>query len=277
MVMTYWVNGVSCQQIDITDRAIAFGDGCFTTIHGVNQQAKMLEKHILRLQQDSARLKLPVIDWPQLTQHIEEVCEQQTDEEFVVKVMLSRGQGGRGYSSQGFEHPTIIVMVSPFPKHYAALQCQGVSLLLSQIPLSRNPLLAGMKHLNRLEQVLIRQEIDDAKLDEAVVLDTNGVIVECCSANIFWRIGRDVYTPILSHSGVNGLMRQKIIAQLNNSQYHLAEVERFPAILTQCDEVIICNALMPVLPVKSIRFSEDKTISYQSRELFEYLLLQRQI
>ncbi|CAG9422578.1 Aminodeoxychorismate lyase [Providencia alcalifaciens] len=275
--MTYWVNGISCQQIDITDRAIAFGDGCFTTIHGMNQQAKMLEQHILRLQQDSTRLKLPSVDWKQLTQHIEQVCEQQTDDEFVVKVMISRGAGGRGYSSQGFKQPTIMVMVSPFPKHYATLQCQGAALMLSRIPLSRNPILAGMKHLNRLEQVLIRQEIDDAKLDEAVVLDTHGVMVECCSANIFWRIGRDVYTPILERSGVNGLMRQKIIAKLKDSQYHLAEVERFPAILTQCDEVIICNALMPILPVKSIQLSENKTVRYQSRELFEYLLLQRQI
>ncbi|HHR6140454.1 TPA: aminodeoxychorismate lyase [Providencia alcalifaciens] len=275
--MTYWVNGISCQQIDITDRAIAFGDGCFTTIHGMNQQAKMLEQHILRLQQDSTRLKLPSVDWKQLTQHIEQVCEQQTDDEFVVKVMISRGAGGRGYSSQGFKQPTIMVMVSPFPKHYATLQRQGAALMLSRIPLSRNPILAGMKHLNRLEQVLIRQEIDDAKLDEAVVLDTHGVMVECCSANIFWRIGRDVYTPILEQSGVNGLMRQKIIAKLKDSQYHLAEVERFPAILTQCDEVIICNALMPILPVKSIQLSENKTVRYQSRELFEYLLLQRQI
>ena len=275
--MTYWVNGISCQQIDITDRAIAFGDGCFTTIHGMNQQAKMLEQHILRLQQDSTRLKLPSVDWKQLTQHIEQVCEQQTDDEFVVKVMISRGAGGRGYSSQGFKQPTIMVMVSPFPKHYATLQCQGAALMLSRIPLSRNPILAGMKHLNRLEQVLIRQEIDDAKLDEAVVLDTHGVMVECCSANIFWRIGRDVYTPILEQSGVNGLMRQKIIAKLKDSQYHLVEVERFPAILTQCDEVIICNTLMPILPVKSIQLSENKTVRYQSRELFEYLLLQRQI
>lgn len=276
--MTYWVNGISCQQIDITDRAIAFGDGCFTTIHGMNQQAKMLEQHILRLQQDSTRLKLPSVDWKQLTQHIEQVCEQQTDDEFVVKVMISRGAGGRGYSSQGFKQPTIMVMVSPFPKHYATLQCQGAALMLSRIPLSRNPILAGMKHLNRLEQVLIRQEIDDAKLDEAVVLDTHGVMVECCSANIFWRIGRDVYTPILEQSGVNGLMRQKIIALLAGSQYHFEEIERFASILVHCDEVIMCNALMPVLPVQSIQIgTQESPLQYDSRELFEYLFLRCKI
>ncbi|MTC59265.1 aminodeoxychorismate lyase [Providencia rustigianii] len=271
--MSYWVNGVLHQQIDITDRAVSFGDGCFTTIHGINQQAKMLDKHILRLQRDSARLKLPEIDWHRLSEHIIQVCRQQTDDEFVIKVIVSRGVGGRGYSSQGFHQATIMVTVSPFPKHYATLQCQGASLLLSQTPLSRNPLLAGMKHLNRLEQVLIRQEVDEAQMDEAVVLDTNGVIVECCSANIFWRIGNEVHTPLLSQAGVNGIMRQKIIAQLASSQYHLREVERFPAILYQCDEVLICNALMPILPVKSIQFDPKKTVNYQSRELFEYLLL----
>ena len=276
--MSYWVNGQSCNQIDVTDRAVSFGDGCFTTIHGVNQQAKMLENHIARLISDSQRLKLPQPDWQALTAHIDTICREQTDDEFVVKVIISRGVGGRGYSSKGFNQPTIIITVSSFPQHYQQLQQAGAQLILSQIPLSRNPLLAGMKHLNRLEQILIRQEIDEAQVDEAIVLDTNGIMVECCSANFFWRVKNRIYTPALANAGVNGLMRQKIMALLSSSQYHLEEVERFPAVLAQCNEVVICNSLMPILPVATISIKETQSVwQYQSRELFEYLFLRCQI
>lgn len=276
--MSYWVNGQLCQQISVSDRAVAFGDGCFTTIHGMNQQAKMLKEHIARLARDCERLKITVPDWDELERHLVEICANQADDEFVLKVIISRGEGGRGYSSVGFMKPTIIASVSPFPSHYTQLQCKGAKLILSQTPVSRNPLLAGMKHLNRLEQVLIRQEIDEAQADEAIVLDTDGTIVECCSANVFWRIGQTVYTPVLSHSGVNGLMRQKIIALLAGSQYHFEEIERFASILAHCDEVIMCNALMPVLPVQSIQIgTQESPLQYDSRELFEYLFLRCKI
>ncbi|HBO22767.1 MAG TPA: aminodeoxychorismate lyase [Providencia sp.] len=276
--MSYWVNGQICNQIDVADRAVSFGDGCFTTIHGVNQHAQMLKNHIGRLISDSRRLKLPQPDWQALTAHIEAICREQTDDEFVVKVIISRGAGGRGYSSKGFNQPTVITAISAFPQHYPPLQQTGAQLILSSIPLSRNTLLAGMKHLNRLEQVLIRQEIDEAQVDEAIVLDTNGIMVECCSANFFWRVKNRVYTPALSYSGVNGLMRQKIMALLSGSQYTLEEVERFPAILAQCNEVVICNSLMPILPVATITLKESQSVlEYQSRELFEYLLLRCQM
>lgn len=276
--MLYWVNGVECRHIDVTDRAVQFGDGCFTTIHVFNHQPKMLDMHIRRLMQDSSRLKLPQPDWQMLEKQIHAICQQHNDDEFVVKVIISRGSGGRGYSTLGFNQPTVIMSIAPFPQHYQALQKSGIQLILSRIPTSKNPYLAGIKHLNRLEQVLIRQEIDEAQVDEALVVDSDGILIECCSANIFWRKGDTVFTPNLAFSGVNGLMRQKIIALLAASQYHLREVERFPDVLGNCDEVFICNTLMPILPVATITLGNNKPQwQYSSRELFEYLFLRCQL
>lgn len=96
--MSYWVNGVACRQIDASDRAVQFGDGCFTTIHVFNHQPKNIDNHITRLVQDSARLQLPQPDWSQLKEHIQQICQQQANDEFVMKVIISRGTGGRGYS-----------------------------------------------------------------------------------------------------------------------------------------------------------------------------------
>ncbi|MEQ4690617.1 aminodeoxychorismate lyase [Providencia manganoxydans] len=276
--MSYWVNGGACRQIDASDRAVQFGDGCFTTIHVFNHQPKNIDNHITRLVQDSARLQLPQPDWLQLKKHIQQICQQQANDEFVMKVIISRGTGGRGYSSVGFEQPTVIVSVSAFPQHYQTIQQTGANLILSKVPISKNPYLAGIKHLNRLEQVLIRQEIDAAQADEALVVDIDGVLIECCSANIFWRKGVQVFTPSLATSGVNGLMRQKIIALLSTSQYHLQEVERFPDVLGCCEEVLLCNTLMPILPVATINLGKDRSQwQYSSRELFEYLFLRCQI
>ncbi|MEX6001919.1 aminodeoxychorismate lyase [Providencia vermicola] len=276
--MSYWVNGVACRHINVSDRAVQFGDGCFTTIHVFNQQPKMLEHHIRRLVQDSARLKLPQPDWQRLQEQILAICQQQSHDEWVLKVIMSRGTGGRGYSSLGFNQPTVIMSIAPFPLHYQALQKSGIHLMLSSVPISKNPYLAGIKHLNRLEQILIRQEIDEAQADEALVVDSDGILIECCSANLFWRKGETVFTPNLTFSGVNGLMRQKIIALLATSQYDLQEVERFPEVLGCCDEVFICNALMPILPVATINLGKNKPLwQYSSRELFEYLLLRCQI
>ena len=147
-----------------------------------------------------------------------------------------------------------------------ALKTTGATLALSPVPLGRNPYLAGLKHLNRLEQVLIRSHLEQTNADEALVLDSDGWLTECCAANLFWRCGRDVYTPRLDQAGVNGIMRQFIIARLAHSPYRVVEVNARPEALAQADEVIICNALMPVIPVQ--RYAAWQ---WPSRELYQFL------
>lgn len=110
--------------------------------------------------------------------------------------------------------------------------------------------LAGLKHLNRLEQVLIRSHLEQTDADEALVLDSDGWLTECCAANLFWRQGRDVFTPGLDYAGVNGIMRQRCIAQLAPSTFRVVEVTARPETLREADEVLICNALMPLVPVR---------------------------
>jgi len=156
--------------------------------------------------------------------------------------------------------------VSAYPAHYDGWRREGIVLALSPVRLGRNPLLAGIKHLNRLEQVLIRTHLEQTDADEALVLDSEGFITECCAANLFWRQGKDVFTPRLDQAGVNGLMRQFCLQQLAHSGYHVVEVQAREAALAEADEMVVCNALMPLVPVRqygSQRFS--------SRELYAFL------
>ena len=143
---------------------------------------------------------------------------------------------------------------------------EGITLTQSPVPLGRNSWLAGLKHLNRLEQVLIRSHLEQTDADEALVLDSDGWLTECCAANLFWRQGRDVFTPRLDYAGVNGIMRQRCIAQLAPSTFRVVEVTARPETLREADEVLICNALMPLVPVR--RWEET---TWSSRELYHFL------
>ena len=259
-----WVNGEPQQSIAVADRAVQFGDGCFTTGRINNGELLLLSAHIQRLQQGCERLLITGVDWQALQQEMITAAENHA--EAVLKVIITRGSGGRGYSANGCQTPTRIVSVAAYPQHYHRLREEGVRLAVSPVRLSKNPLLAGIKHLNRLEQVLIRAHLDQTEADESIVLDTDAVLVECCAANFFWRRGDQVFTPDLSESGVNGLQRQRVMQQVVKLGLSLHVVRVGLDVLADADEVLLTNALMPVLPVNQI-----EAWHYHSRHLFHLL------
>ncbi len=260
----FLINGCQQQTLAANDRAVQFGDGCFTTARIQTGQVQLLPAHLARLREACERLLLPFHDWILLEQEMVSMAgHQQTG---VLKVIISRGAGGRGYSATGCETPTRILSLSALPAHYDRWRQEGITLTLSPVRLGRNPHLAGIKHLNRLEQVLIRTHLEQTAGDEALVLDSDGLLTECCAANLFWRKGATVFTPRLDHAGVKGIMRQFIIDRLAASEFSFAEVAARPKALADADEVLICNALMPVVPVNAC----DEW-GWTSRELYTFL------
>jgi len=259
-----WINGELQETIQVKDRAVQFGDGCFTTARIMHGKVVALNAHLNRLREACDRLLIHHINWQMLQNEM--VMAAATRSAGVLKVIVSRGAGGRGYSASGCQQPSRIIMLSDYPAHYHQLRQNGVKLALSSVRLGRNPLLAGIKHLNRLEQVLIRTELEQTAADEALVLDTRGMLVECCAANLFWREGESVYTPELTECGVNGIQRRWVIRQLAEQNIAVTEVSVPPSALEKADEIFITNALMPMLPV-----AEIENRRYGSRELFNRL------
>ena len=247
-----WINGEQQQQIAVSDRALHYGDGCFTTARLQQGNIALLEAHLQRLREATSALRINGVDWRILKEEMQVAAASGPQAEGVLKVILTRGSGGRGYSAADCRQPTRIVMLSAAPGHYAALRETGVRLATSAIRLGINPQLAGIKHLNRLEQVLIRTELEQSGADEALVLDTEGKLVECCAANLFWRKENQLFTPALNGSGVNGIMRRHVIGLARRHGYLCQEVRALPETLGDADEVFITNALMPILPVASI-------------------------
>lgn len=260
----FLINGTWQQTLAANDRAIQFGDGCFTTARVVDGQIQLFDAHLQRLAQACERLGIAFPDATVLGEEMRTVAQPHLHA--VLKAIITRGAGGRGYSAAGCGAPTRLLSVAPYPAFYAQWREQGITLTQSPVQLGRNPYLAGIKHLNRLEQVLIRRHLEQTEAQEALVLDSEGWLTECCAANLFWRKGQRVYTPKLDQAGVNGLMRQHILRQLNDSPWHVEEERALLSDLETADEVFICNALMPLVPVKqAIR------TRFASRDLYHYL------
>lgn len=260
----FLINGHEQDTLPANDRATQFGDGCFTTARIADGQVCLLAAHIQRLQMACERLLIPFTQWAELQREMSELAVGHS--RGVLKVIISRGAGGRGYSGANCLNPTRILSVSAYPAHYDTWRREGVTLALSPVHLGRNPLLAGIKHLNRLEQVLIRTHLEQSNADEALVLDSEGLITECCAANLLWRQGSDVFTPKIDQAGVNGIMRQFCLQHLAHSDFRVVEVHAGVESLLTADEVVICNALMPVVPVRAYG-----QLQWSSRELYSFL------
>ena len=258
------VNGSSATTVSAQDRGLTLGDGLFTTLYLKNHQPTLWSYHVARLREGCARLKLPLPDFDLL---YEQCSQLATDyDEACGKIIITRGAGGRGYSPQGCDTPTVIVSAHSYPIHYHDWQLGGICLEVAEQRLGCQPMLAGLKTLNRLEQVLLKNELDERGIPEAIVLDWQEHVVEAVTANLFWRKGEQIFTPDLKLAGVCGVMRAFVIQQLTSWQYKVTPVSTGLSALLDADEVWITNALMGVVPVTGI-----KDVKYQDHRFVKRL------
>ncbi|WP_038149146.1 aminodeoxychorismate lyase [Tolumonas lignilytica] len=247
------VNGSTSSTISVQDRGLTLGDGHFTTLLLKQQRPQLWHLHIQRIQQACARLKLLPPDFDTLYEQCCQLAASVDTEYACGKIIMTRGVGGRGYSPQGCHSPSIIVSAHPYPIHYLEWQRQGIILDVAEQRVGWQPILAGLKTLNRLEQILLKDELDHKGLAEAVVLDWQGNVVEAVTANLFWRKEEKVYTPDLQQTGVCGVMRAFVMQQLMDWQYPAELVSVGLDSLLNADEIWITNALMGVVPVIGIK------------------------
>jgi 4-amino-4-deoxychorismate lyase len=267
------VNGRQQQHITIADRAFQYGDGCFTTIAYRNDHLEFFDAHIERLKFACKTLHIDFDKWSELESGI--VDPLQSNTECVVKVMITRGEGGRGYSPEGALSPSFIISHHSIPSHYTLWQTKGITLTISPITLAKQPLLAGIKHLNRLEQVLVKHALAQTKYDDAVVCDTQQQIVETSVANLFWYKDNVWFTADLSGSGVEGVMRNQLLTIMQQNGMQCQVVKQDVSILFSAQELFVCNSLMLVVPVLSLfnpnnQQSKDYVVE-QTKQLQRYV------
>lgn len=255
----FFVNGKQQQSVSITDRSFQYGDGCFTTILVKYGQPLLLHAHKERIYLTCQKLFMFPPEWNQVEEWIETAIHTSGHQTLALsglKIHVSRGSGGRGYSPKGVGNTQVTIQTFAYPSHYALWQSEGIKVGVSSIRVGLNPLLAGLKHNNRLEQVLIKKEIDDTEYDDNIVTDIHDHVIEMSAANLFWIINNELYTSDLSNSGVAGIKREQVLAYAKQRQLvinigHFSINEIFKA-----DEVFITNALHGVVPIIQINKKE---------------------
>ncbi|MBP6481407.1 MAG: aminodeoxychorismate lyase [Pseudomonadales bacterium] len=247
-----WVNATETNLVPAEDRGLAFGDGLFETMRLHGARVPLLERHLQRLQHGALRLRI-ALEIDELRAEISRFLSSSGTDEGILKLIVTRGDGGRGYRVDAGNEARRILMQRPLAQHPAQWWSEGVSIRHCDTRLGSNPALAGMKHLNRLEQVLARLEWDDAQIAEGLMCDQKGRIVEGVSTNLFLVSGGRLLTPVIDHCGVAGVMRGFILdvvapeLALNTEQVHC---ER--ALLGAAQEVFLCNAVIGVWPVRQL-------------------------
>ncbi len=262
------VNGETTDCISAYDRGLQYGDGLFETIAVLGGQPRNWNLHVERLRVGCERLRIPP---PAPEQLFDDFLKLPIDDRpLVLKIVLSRGTGGRGYRPPDHPSPTRVLTISPWPDHPPAYREQGVTVRLCELRLGCNPALAGLKHLNRLEQVLARGEWSDPGIAEGLMFDANGYLVEGTMSNVFVCADGEIRTPLLDGCGVAGIVRQRIIEQRAAAGAAVIERRMTLADLLAADAVFLTNSLIGLWPVRRILLPEGGR-EYDSQPLAQRL------
>ncbi|HEY8355368.1 MAG TPA: aminodeoxychorismate lyase [Methylophilaceae bacterium] len=247
----YLINGSKDTGLSPLDRGFAYGDGVFRTLIVDGSTPRHWHLHYAKLLNDCSAM---AIDCPPDAILLEDIRTLFADNtgQAVAKIVITRGIGNRGYAIPAVPHPNRIVIRAPFPvlppEHFE----QGICLHVCKLRLGFQPRLAGIKHLNRLENVLARAEWTDNRFADGLLLDTEGNAIECTMSNLFVRFGDTLLTPDLSRCGVAGVTRQRILDLAAGMGYRTDIAEIPFRRLMDADEILVCNSLFGVLQVRKI-------------------------
>jgi len=266
---TVLVDGQPSDVIAVTNRGLAYGDGIFETIRFQGSEPVLWERHWRRLLRgcDLLGLKLPADREATLLQQCRWLVEQNQLTQAVLKLVLMRNGVARGYRSELSAGLHTLVSIFTLPEYPSQNYLSGIKAWLCQTRLAVNPLLAGVKHLNRLEQVLASREWPASDYDEGLMMDTSDQVIEGTKSNVFFIKDGYLVTPSLKGSGVAGVMREYLIhcslefgLRVEESRVVLPDLPGF-------QEAFICNSVFGIWPIMSLDVTQDDTLHWGSGDI----------
>lgn len=261
-----WLNGEPTNQALAYDRGLAYGDGFFTTILCYQQQPLNWSAHWQRIQASLQRLRLGEVNKTQLVNELRTALTQSAADNFcVLKLIVTRGLGGRGYTPPESAMLHRLIYIGPAPLSLEkGVSLNKISAMVCQTAASINSSLAGLKHLNRLENVLARDEVVANGYDEGLMFNELGHLIGGTQSNVVLirqtAKGDQALTPKLTLGGVQGTC----LSALRNLKLDLKWQEKTMTLkdLTETDALFVCNAVRGVQAVKKLRISDQQTIAF---------------
>ena len=252
------------------DRGLFYGQSVFETIAIVKGRPALLDEHLTRLQLGCKKVEIN-IDISDISSEIKAICSNLDELNLILRVMVSMGAGGRGYQNPERQRPIRVMSLHEYPKISSD---SGIFAGLSDVCLAHQPLLAGIKHGNRLEQILARQSWMDG-WQEALVRDYEGNLIEGTQSNLFIVKENKVQTPLIDRCGVEGVMRNWVLDQLKVSGFSCSAVRLSLNDIIAADGVFLTNSIRGIQSVCKLQINDKNFIyskSYIANRLQNTLL-----
>lgn len=252
------INGKPGESVSASDRSLQYGDGLFETLRVRNGRPELWSRHLERLRDGAERLGIP-LDTAVLEKEVLQLLSQQVGQDQsqgVLKILLSRGAGGRGYTPPEPAVPVRLLQWHPLPPGLEGRARDGIAVCCCRHPVSLNPALAGLKHNNRLDQVMASRELGSHHA-EGLMFEPAGSLIEGTRSNVFLVKGSHLMTPSLESGGVAGIMRG-LILELCRDTDHQAQVRPVSRDdLMLATEIFVCNSVMGIQPVIQVDIEQD--------------------
>lgn len=261
------VNGVETSAITITDRGLAYGDGLFETMRVVGGQVPLLKWHLKRFLRgveilflgDKKRMERDFLNYLGIA--IDEIKSNACLGTCIVKMMVTRGSGGRGYVPPQEAQCHFIVQVFDMPEYPLTWYTNGIELRQCHYRLGFQPLLAGIKHLNRLDQVLASQEL--LREPEGLLLDYDDNVIEGTKSNLLVFSKKKILTPKLDACGVQGVMRDALISLADKLNTSIVEQDIPFSELEGADGLAMVNSVFGIWPVNTLIYTDGHNKCYK--------------
>lgn len=266
MSETWWFNGKQTESLPTGNRGLAYGDGLFETMRLMDGTIPLFRYHLSRLQKGANRLGL-IVDMVALQSAIDQAVSMSTEGQYVLKLICVRTGFARGYMPDE-NRADILLRRSPLIIGSSSIE---LSAKLSPVRLASQPALAGIKHLNRLEQVLAARDLGP-EMDEAIMLDVSDNLIEAISSNLILVSANSWLFPDLSQSGVDGVMQAYIRDQAKNLDVGTETRQVAVTELPDFDEILLVNAVRGVRNLGKIGREWVASSQTAGARLREYLL-----
>lgn len=243
------INGKPGQSVPVSDRGLLYGDGLFETIRVSERRPVFWQSHLERLAAGCRFLGIPLVATDLLADL--DTILRAGPADAILKIIMTRGGGGRGYSPPLSPTPLRILQVHELPPDYREKSSRGVRAKFCQFPVSTNPMLTGLKHLAMLDRVMASRELAP-DCDEGIMLAGEGEVIEGTRSNLFASIDAKLVTPALTRAGVNGIARQFLLQRFKNRGIEVSETTIYPGQLEQASEVFFCNSVFGIWPLREL-------------------------